>query len=457
MIYLKYKKRNYNDEISGEGIYFNLIPINPKKFFGNWNREFYKIYNFEDIITLDDPENLSIQFEILKNQVKEISNNLERKIDITILALGSGSIVNNILKNIDFFKDYISSITLSDLKEVNIKRWENFSDYNIKINCISGNLLDENFIKSFKTDLFYANELLGDLPNRFVYKQNGHLYDIRLGIYSQNRLPKLIKKEVKKVIKSIYYKGIFPKIFTPEIGKLLSFDIVYKRRIFNKELEYYFRLYPDNSVFAICDDAIFLIHNLYKQLNKDGKILLNDYGFFSFENLHLIHNFLREDNKNNNFVRNYYGEFTTEPALELMFFRLKKVVKNINITKTIDLLSKIINFPRELINLDGDNRNEIFFYEKILERLNYWKINYTNDVIFKIISEYIIELKEIFFDNNWQDYLEKVKILAKLKVNEINLTLNNKISEERKITLEKILLGFFNDDDHRFLTIIIEK
>jgi hypothetical protein len=455
VIYLKFSKRNYKDELSGEGIYLNTIPINPKKFFGNWNKEFYKKYDFEDIITLDNPENVPVQFSILKEQVKEVSLNLDRKIHLTIIALGSGSIVDNILNDIDYFKQYIKSITLSDLREINLQKWDKFLDYGIKIDYISGDLFDSSFVKKLKSDFFYANELLGDIPNRFVYKENNHLYDIRLCIYSKNRLPKLIEKEVKKIIRSIYYKKKFPEVFTPEIGKLFSFDAVYKRRIFNKELEYYFRLYPDKSIFAISDESIFLIYNLYEQLNKGGKILLNDYGFFSFENLHLIQNFLREDNKNNHFVRNYYGEFTTDPALELMFFRLKKIVKNITINKTVDLLSKILKYPRELINLDGPYRDEKFFFEKIKERFNFWNINYSEEKLLLIIKEYIDELKKIFANNNWDIYLNKAKELASSKVKILNN--ENKLSEGKLITLEKILLGFFNDDDHRFLTTIVEK
>lgn len=290
--------------------------------------------------------------------------------------------------------------------------------------------------------MFYGNELFGDIPNRFVYKNNNKLYDIWIRYYSKNILPPIIEKQVKNIMKKIYYKNEFPDIFTPEIGKLLLFEIAFKRRIFSPEVEYYYRLYPNDSIFAIADASYEVLFFLYEQLKNKGTILFHDYGFFSLENLHLIQNFLRKDNTNNEFVRNYYGEFTTDPSFDFTYNKLNKVVTKIEIKKTVEFVSKITNTPIELVNLDGEERKAGFFYDLIKERFQVWKITYE-----KFYPEIDIYVKELKNKNN----------LLEETIKKVNEKTNNSLTENNLLTIRKILLGYFNDDDHRFLTIRIEK
>jgi hypothetical protein len=424
--------------------YLNFLPYNPKKLFANWNLQFYKKYNF-DIASLDDAETNPTQFIVTKNVIKETSEKMKRRIDLVITAVGTGAIVDSIEKELDFLEPYLNSITLTDLKDIDLSRWGLINDSSIVLKKQIGSLTDINFISELSGDMFYGNELFGDIPNRFVYKNNGKLYDIWIKAYSKTaieRLPELIEKEVKNILKSIYYKGVFPKIFTPEIGKLLSFDIAFKRRIFSKEIEYYYRNYPDDCIIAISDEAYQVLFFLYEQVKENGTVLFHDYGFFSPENLHLIENFLRKDN-DNDFVRNYYGEFTTDPSFDYAYSKLKPFVMDISIKKTVDLVSQISNIPKELVSLDGFERKSEFFIELITERFEAWKKNYDKNFLVKVIQKYIKDLKD-----NTANLDETINFINK-EVKEL--------SEDNLLTIRKILMGYFNEDDHRFLTIRISK
>lgn len=345
-------------------------------------------------------------------------------------------------KNLESLEPFINSITLTDLKDIDLNRWKLINQSKIILKKKIGNLLDKTFIKELSGDFFYGNELFGDIPNRFVYKNNDKLYDIWVRAFSPNVLPSLVEKEVKKILWSIYYKAEFPKIFSPEIGKILRFDIAFKRRIFSKEVEFYYRDYPNNSIFAISDEAYYTLFFLYEQLKYGGTILYHDYGFFSPANLHLIENFLRSDNENNHFVRNYYGEFTTEPSFDYAYGKLEKFVNHISIRKTLERVSEVTGTPKELVNLDGEIRTEEFFIDLIKERFEVWKYDTQNDWQ-SIIKDYISDI-----NNNTADIdltMAKIKQIA-------NIT-----DEDNLLTIRKILLGYFNDDDHRFVTIEINK
>ncbi|MFN4152221.1 MAG: hypothetical protein ACK4IX_14865, partial [Candidatus Sericytochromatia bacterium] len=412
--------------------------------FANWNLQFYKKYSF-DIASLDDAETNPTQFIVTKNVIKETSEKMKRRIDLVITAVGTGAIVDSIEKELDFLEPYLNSITLTDLKDIDLSRWKLINDSSIVLKKQIGSLIDINFISELSGDMFYGNELFGDIPNRFVYKNNGKLYDIWIKAYSKTaieRLPELIEKEVKNILKSIYYKGVFPKIFTPEIGKLLSFDIAFKRRIFSKEIEYYYRNYPDDCIIAISDEAYQVLFFLYEQVKENGTVLFHDYGFFSPENLHLIENFLRKDN-DNHFVRNYYGEFTTDPSFDYAYSKLKPFVMDISIKKTVDLVSQISNTPKELVSLDGFERKPDFFIDLITERFEVWKKAYDKNYLVKIIQKYIKDLKD-----NTANLDETINLINK-EVKEL--------SEDNILTIRKILMGYFNEDDHRFLTIRISK
>ena len=306
-----------------------------------------------------------------------------------------------------------------------------------------GNILESNFVDSLSGDMFYGNELFGDIPNRFIYKNKNRLYDIWIRTYSKNRLPKLIEKTVKNILQKIYYKNSFPEIFTPDIGKLLAFDIALKRPIFNRELEYHYQNYPDKSIIAIADGAFEVLSNIYERIPRKGTILFHDYGFFLPENRHLIENFLRPDNVNNPFVRNYYGEFTTDPSFDFLYYKFINYVNKISIKKTVDRVSEITNTPSLLINLDGDERKVTYFIDLIRERFEKWNIT-EKESIGGIVNDYINGVKTGNPD------VDNVVL-------DINEKLNNTLSEDRKLTIKKILLGYFNDDDHRFLTIEINK
>lgn len=423
--------------------YLNFIPYNPKTLFANWNIEFYKNYKFDDIASLDAAVNTPVQFDVTKDVIIKTSKRLERSIDLVITAVGTGAIVDLIEKNIDELESYINSITLTDLKDIDLSRWVKINNSKIILKKKIGDLLNHNFIKELSADMFYGNELFGDIPNRFVYKNNNKLYDIWVRAYSPNPLPKIIEEKVKIILSSIYYKNKFPKIFSPEIGKILKFDIAFKRRIFSKEVEFYYKDYPNNSIFAISDETYYILFYLYEKLKKGGTILYHDYGFFSPANIHLIHNFLRADNENNHFIRNYYGEFTTEPSFDYAYGKLENSVNKISVIKTLERVSEVTKTPKELVNLDGDIRDDNFFITLIQERLELWGYSYhikCND----IVKKYIEDLKT----NN---YIDLDNILLELK------TLFDIDNENYLLTLKKILLGYFNDDDHRFLTIEINK
>lgn len=422
--------------------YLNFIPYNPKTLFANWNIQFYRNYKFDDIASLDAAVNNPVQFEVTKDVIINTSKNMNKSIDIVITAVGTGAIVDLIEKNLDDLEPYINSITLTDLKDIDLNRWNKINQTKILLKKKIGDLLDHKFIKELKADMFYGNELFGDIPNRFIYKNNDKLYDIWVRAYSPNPLPQIVEEKVKKILSSIYYKNKFPKIFSPEIGKILRFDIAFKRPIFSKEVEYYYRDYPNNSIFAISDETYYILFYLYEQLKHGGTILYHDYGFFSPANLHLIHNFLREDNENNHFIRNYYGEFTTEPSFDYAYGKLKDYVTNIEITKTLERVAKVTNTPKELVNLDGEVRESDFFIELIKERLEYWKCINNNDW-HGLIVDYIKDLKNKC--QNLDVVLEDLKQV---------LNMNN---DDYMLTIKKILLGYFNDDDHRFLTIQINK
>ncbi len=424
--------------------YLNFLPFNPKKLFANWNLQFYLNHSFDDISSLDSAVNNPTQFIITKQTIIDTSKRFNRRINLTITAVGTGSIVDLIEKDIDELSKYLNSITLTDLKDIDLSRWKLINESEVILRKKIGNILSTSFIEALSADMFYGNELFGDIPNRFIYKKNNKLYDIWIKAYSKNRLPILIEKQMKKILKKIYYKNKFPDIFTPEIGKILSFDIAFKRRIFSKEVEYYYQLYPNDAIIAISDNSYETLFFLYQSLKEKGTILFHDYGFFSLENLHLINNFLDKNNTDNPFVRNYYGEFTTDPSFDYTYYKLKDYVSKISIKKTSERVAKITNVPEALINLDGQERDTTFFVGLIKERFDVWNIEYQNGIE-KIINKYILDLK-----NN-------IKLDIKEIVSQINSEVKNFINDEHQLTIEKILLGYFNDDDQRFLTIEINK
>lgn len=418
------------------------MPYNPKEFFANWNLQFYKNFKFDDIASLDAAVNNPVQFEVTQDVIIKTSQRIGRSIDLTVTAVGTGAIVDLIEKNIDKLENYINSITLTDLKDIDLTRWKIINQSKIILKKKIGNILEKKFIEQLSADMFYGNELFGDIPNRFVYKNNGKLYDIWIRAFSPNQMPPLVEKEVRDILWSIYYKGVFPEVFTPEIGKILKFDIAFKRRIFSKEVQYYYRDYPDNAIFAISDDTYYVLFYLYQQLKYGGTILYHDYGFFSPANLHLIQNFLRSDNEKNHFVRNYYGEFTTEPSFDYAYGKLKDNVKNISILKTLERVSEVTDTPKELVNLDGEIRDEEFFINLIKERFFYWSYEVTEDWE-PIIVEYIKAIR-----NGNADLDKTIKVFSdKLSI----------LTEDNILTIRKILMGYFNDDDHRFLSIEINK
>jgi hypothetical protein len=423
--------------------YLNFFPYNPRKFFANWNLQFYKNHRFDDIASLDSAVNNPTQFGVTRQVIIETSLRLQRRIDLVITAVGTGSIVDLIEKDVDELSRYINSVTLTDLRDINLERWKLINQSEIVLKKQIGNILSSAFIETLKADMFYGNELFGDIPNLFVYKKNNKLYIFRIRAYSPTRLPVSLEKKMKEILAGIYYRNKFPKTFTPELGKILSFDILFKRRIFSHELEYYYEGYPDDSVIAIADSAYEVLFYLYERLSKKGTILFHDYGFFLPENPHLIKNFLRKDNRNNPFVRNYYGEFTTDPSFDYLYYKLKPFVNHISIRKTADRVSEITGTPKELVNLDGPERDTGFFTELLNERLDTWNIGRTT-VIVRPVFDYIEALK------NETTAVDK-------SVSEINQALNNRLSEDQMLTVKKILLGYFNDDDHRFLTIEINK
>ena len=427
--------------MTDEKRYLNFIPYNPKVLFANWNLEFYKTHKFE-IASLDDAVNNPVQFAVTQDVIKKTSERLNRSIDLIVTAVGTGAIVDLIEKNIDYLEQYINSITLTDLKDIDLSKWKIINQSKIILKKKIGNILKKSFIKELSGDMFYGNELFGDIPNRFVYKNNGKLYDIWVRAYSPNTMPPLVEKRVKEILTSIYYKEVFPDVFDPEIGKILKFDIAFKRRIFSREVEYYYRDYPDNCIFAISDDTYQVLFYLYEQLKYGGSILYHDYGFFSPTNLHLIENFLRDDNDENHFVRNYYGEFTTEPSFDYAYGKLKDYVKHISIRKTLERVSEVNNTPKELVNLDGDVRKAHFFINMIKERFLYWDYEVANNWDY-IVNEYIEDIKNgnPDLDQTMNLISEKIAILT----------------DDNLITIRKILMGYFNDDDHRFLSIEINK
>jgi len=423
--------------------YLNLLPYNPKRFFANWNLQFYRNHEYDDIASLDSAENNPTQFGVTRQVIIETAKRLNRKINLVITAVGTGSIVDIIEKETDELAQYIDSITLTDIRDINLERWKRLNQSEIVLKKLTGNILSSSFIETLKGDMFYGNELFGDIPNRFIYKKKNKLYDIWLRVYPYNRLPISLEKQMKKILSGIYYKNRFPKTFTPELGKILGFDIAFKWRIFNRELEYFYEDYPDDAIIAIADSGYEVLFYLYEQLGKKGTILFHDYGFFLPENPHLIRNFLRPDNQNNPFVRNYYGEFTTDPSFDFLFYKLKNHVHNISIRKTTERVSEVTGIPKELVNLDGGEREADFFTGVINERLQVWDIEKSAGIE-RIIIDYVISLKSKTTD------IEKT-------IHDIDSALDFRLSDDQKITIRKILLGYFNDDDHRFLTIEINK
>ncbi|MFN8673177.1 MAG: hypothetical protein U0457_13995 [Candidatus Sericytochromatia bacterium] len=423
--------------------YLNFLPYNPKKLFGNWNYQFYKNYDF-DISSLDSADNFPTQFFVTKQKIKETFERQEKKIHLVITAVGTGSIVDLIEQHLDELENYIQTITLTDLKDINLNRWNKINNSQIVLKKQIGDITNIAFIQSLSGDMFYGNELFGDIPNRFIYKNNDKYYDIWIRAYSPNNMPKIIEKQMRNILKGIYYKNKFPDVFTPEIGKILSFDIALKRRIFSYEINNFYQDYPNDCIIAVPDVAYRLLFEIYQTLNKRGTILFHDYGFFSQENLHLINNFLNRANTENPFVRNYYGEFTTDPAFDFIYHKLKVGVKNISIKKTAELVSNITNTPLPLVNLDGSERTKDFFLELIKERFEVWNIKFEIKSLELIIEEFINSLK-----NNTCDFDFFTK--------KLNQVVNNILNESHIITIKKILLGYFNDDDHRFITIEINK
>ncbi|MEK7432917.1 MAG: hypothetical protein AABZ74_07285 [Cyanobacteriota bacterium] len=423
--------------------YINFIPYNPKKLFGNWNHQFYKTHNFDSIASLDSAENFPTQFYITKEKIKETFLRMERKINLVITAVGTGSIVDLIEKDLDELEPYISSITLTDLRDINLEKWKTINNSEIVLKKQIGDITTIEFIQTLSGDMFYGNELFGDIPNRFIYKKNNKYYDIWIKAYSPNKMPKIIETQMKNILYSIYYKNKFPEIFTPEIGKILAFDIAIKRRIFSYEINHYYQFYPNDFIIAVSDTAYRILFELYERLNKKGTILFHDYGFFAKENIHLIENFANSNNKNNEFVRNYYGEFTTDPSFDFLYHKLKVAVKNISIRKTADLVSEITNTPKPLVNLDGQERDSSFFIKIIRERFEAWKIE-EKESIENILNDFVLALK-----NNSCDF--------DFFTNKINECTGNNLDINKNLTIKKILLGYFNDDDHRFLSIEINK
>lgn len=424
--------------------YLNFIPYNPKRLFANWNFNFYSEYNFDSIASLDSAVSFPTQFFITKEKIKETSKRQEKKINLVITAVGTGSIVDLIEKDLDELQEYISTITLTDLRDIDLTRWKKINNSEVVLKKQIGNITDPAFIQSLSGDMFYGNELFGDIANRFIYKNNNKYYDIWIRAYSENRMPKLIEKQMKKLLFNIYYLNKFPDVFTPEIGKILAFDIAFKRRIFSYEIDYFYQLYPNDFIIPVADSAYEVLWHLYQRLSNRGTILFHDYGFFAQENLHLIENFAKHED--NDFVRNYYGEFTTDPSFDYAYHKLKHSVKNISIRKTADLVSKIINIPTQLVNLDGHEREASFFIDLIKDRFDVWKLIEEKNIK-PIIDKFIATLKNNFNTNVNVDNF----------VIEINHCVNNKMSEQNILTIKKILLGFFNDDDHRFLSIELNK
>lgn len=422
--------------------YINFIPYNPKKLFANWNFNFYSEYNFDSIASLDSAVSFPTQFFITKEKIKETSKRQERKINLVIAAVGTGSIVDLIENSLEELQEYIASITLTDLRDIDLARWKKINNSEIVLKKQIGDITNPAFIQTLSADMFYGNELFGDVGNRFIYKNNDKYYDIWIKAYSKNRMPKLIEKQMKNILFKIYYLNKFPDIFTPEIGKILSFDIAFKRRIFSYQIKYFYQLYPNDFIIPVADTAYEILWHLYQSLSNRGTILFHDYGFFAPENLHLIENFAKYED--NDFVRNYYGEFTTDPSFDYAYHKLKPSVKSISISKTSDLVSKIINIPTQLVNLDGYEREASFFIDLIRERFSVWKFTEEKNIE-PIINNFIATIKKDF------------KASVDLFVEEINASVNNKMSEQNILTIKKILLGFFNDDDHRFLSIELNK
>ena len=377
---------------------------------------------------------------ITKDRVRQTSDRLNRKIHLLITAVGTGSIVDTIQKELPDLKSYIGKITLSDLRDIDLSRWPAFEENGISLGKQIGNITDIDFLETLKADMIYGNELFGDLPIRFVSKQKSRLYDIWLRAYTKDPLHHTISGFLKNLIKKVEKEADFPKGFTPELGKILRFDIAFRNRIRNRGMETIHELYPDSCIFAVTEYANDILLALYENLPEDGCLLFHDYGFFSQENLHLIKNFLRPDN-DNLFVRNYYGEFTTDPAFDYVYTKLRNKFTDFNIKKTTDLLHEITGIPSPLINLDGPQRDASFFIKMLKERFQVWETKF-DEKFALVIEKYIQDIKSGSTD------VEAV-------VNSVCGYLEDEMWPARKQTINKILSGYFNDDDHRFLTLEI--
>jgi len=423
--------------------YFNFVPYSPRRLFSNWNVAFYKTCDYDDILSLDTVEN-PIQFIITKDRIIKTSQRLNRKINLVITAFGTGAILKTIENNFSELENYLNSITLTDIRDIDLEKWT-FLNSLVKIKKQIGDITNPDFVKTLNGDMFYGNELLEDIPNRFIFKADDKLFDIWIRAYSKNNLPPFIRKTLKKALFNIYYLGKLPPKFSPELGKIFSFDIAHARRVRDKDLEDIYEEYPNNSFISIAEGASNLLFELYKQIPKGGTILFHDYGFFSPENLHLIKNMLRENNPENSIIKNNYGEFTTNSSYDFLYQKLKKNVSKITIKKTIEHISNLTNIPQEIINLDAENIeiDFMFFVELIKERFQIWEMEEACNIK-NIIKDYV-------------DNLKQNKISIDRTLEQINFCVNDILTQNQKETLKKILLGYFNNDNHRFLTIEIEK
>src|SRR5205085_2086512 len=113
-------------------------------------------------------------------------------------------------------------VTLTDIRDINLERWKGINLSEIVLKKQIGNILSSRFIETLNGDMFYGNELFGDIPNRFIYKKNNKFYDFWMRVYSANRLPESLEKKMREILSRIYYNNKFPKTFTPELGKILS-------------------------------------------------------------------------------------------------------------------------------------------------------------------------------------------------------------------------------------------
>src|SRR5690606_8136336 len=119
-------------------------------------------------------------------------------------------------------------------------------------------------------------------------------------------------------------------------------------------------------------------------------------------------------------------------------------VSEISLKKTVSRVSELSGIPEPLVNLDGqENRDHLLLSDIIRELYTAWGLTVPKELD-SLLSEYT---------ENLQNGINS----ADMTVKKLSSLGENKPGQNQQQSLYRALGGCFNYDDHRFLTLEIEK